>query len=74
MIVAVAVVTTMVMPPTLRRMLARVPLREEEAKRLEKEEAEEGKGVPQMERALVWVDNSANGQLAASLAGTFAAH
>ena len=41
MIVAMAVVTTMIMPPTLRWVLARVPLREEEAKRLEKEEAEE---------------------------------
>ena len=73
MIVAMAVVTTMIMPPTLRWVLARVPLREEEAKRVEKEEAQEGESVPQMERALVWVDDSANGRLAASLAGMFAA-
>ena len=73
MIVAMAVVTTMVMPPTLRWMLARVPLREEEAKRLEKEEAEERESVPKMERALVYLDDSPNGQLAASLAGMFAA-
>jgi nucleotide-binding universal stress UspA family protein len=73
MIVAMAVVTTMIMPPTLRWVLARVPLREEEARRLEKEEAEEGESVPQMERALVCVDDSANGRLAASLAGMFAA-
>jgi Kef-type K+ transport system membrane component KefB/nucleotide-binding universal stress UspA family protein len=73
MIVAMAVVTTMIMPPTLRWVLARVPLREEEAKRLEKEEAEEGESVPRMERALVCVDDSANGRLAASLAGMFAA-
>ena len=72
MIVAVAVVTTMIMPPTLRWVIARVPLREEEAKRLEKEEAEEGESVPQMERALVCVDDSANGRLAALLAGMFA--
>jgi Kef-type K+ transport system membrane component KefB/nucleotide-binding universal stress UspA family protein len=72
MIVAMAVVTTMVMPPTLRWVLARVPLREEEAKRLGKEEAEERESVPQMERALVCVDDSGNGRLAASLAGMFA--
>ena len=73
MIVAMAVVTTMIMPPTLRWMLARVPLREEEAKRLEKEEAEERESVPKMERALVYLDASPNGTLAASLAGMFAA-
>ena len=71
MIVAMAVVTTMAMPPTLRWMLARVPLRDEEAKRLEKEEAEEEDLVPKMERVLVYVDRSANGLLAASLAGMF---
>jgi len=62
----------MIMPPTLRWVLARVPLREEEAKRLEKEEAQEGESVPRMERALACVDDSANGRLAASLAGMFA--
>ncbi len=74
MIVAMAVVTTMAMPPTLRWMMARVPLREEEAKRLEKEEAEERESVPKMERALVLLDDSANGRLAARLAGIFVAH
>lgn len=73
MIVAMAVVTTMAMPPTLRWMMARVPLREEEAKRLEKEEAEAGQDVPRMERALVLLDDSPNGRLAARLAGIFAA-
>ena len=74
MIVAMAVVTTMAMPPTLRWMLARVPLRDDEAKRLEKERAQEQDSVPKMERALVYVDASANGALAASLAGMFAAN
>lgn len=74
MIVAMAVVTTMVMPPTLRWMMARVPLREDEAKRLETEEAEARESVPRMERALVLLDDSANGQLAAKLAGIFVAH
>ena len=74
MIVAMAIVTTMIMPPTLRWVLARVPLREEEAKRLEKEEAEEREVVPKMERALVLSRRTAaNGKLAASLAGMFAA-
>ncbi len=74
MIVAMAVVTTMAMPPTLRWMMARVPLREDEAKRLETEEAEASESVPKMERALVLLDDSANGRLAARLAGTFVAH
>lgn len=74
MIVAMAVVTTLVMPPTLRWMMARVPLREDEAKRLETEEAEARESVPKMERALVLLDDSANGRLAAKLAGIFVAH
>jgi K+:H+ antiporter len=73
MIVAMAVVTTMIMPPTLRAVLARVPLREEEAERLRKEDAEEREAVPNMERALAYLDPSSNGMLAASLAGLFAA-
>lgn len=73
MIVAMAVVTTMAMPPMLRWMMKRVPLGEEEAKRLEKEEAEVDQSLPKMERALVYVDDSPNGRLAARLAGLFAA-
>lgn len=73
MIVAMAVVTTMVMPPTLRWMMARVPFRDEELQRLDKEEAEQNESVPKMERALVYVDGSANGALTAILAGLFAA-
>lgn len=72
MIVAMAVVTTMIMPPTLRWVMARVPLREEEAKRLDKEDAEANQTVPKMERALVLADDSANGQWATTLAGVFA--
>ncbi len=72
MIVAMAVVTTMMMPPTLRWMMARVPLGEEEARRLGKEEAEQTQALPKMERALVYVDDSANGRMAARLAGLFA--
>ncbi|MGD9885842.1 MAG: cation:proton antiporter [Reyranella sp.] len=73
MIVAMAVVTTMIMPPTLRWMMARVPLREEETRRLDNEEAERRQALPHMERALVHVDASPNGELMASVAGLFAA-
>ena len=73
MIVAMAVITTMAMPPSLRWMLARAPLREEEVQRLEREEAEQHESVPNMERALVYLDDSANGVVMAALAGLFTA-
>ncbi len=73
MIVAMAVVTTMVMPPMLRWVMSRVPLGEEETRRLEKEEAEALEHLPKMERALVYADDSPNGRLASRLAGLFAA-
>ena len=73
MIVAMAVITTMVMPPMLRWVMSRVPLGEEETKRLEKEEAEALEHLPKMERALVYADDSPNGRLASRLAGLFAA-
>jgi nucleotide-binding universal stress UspA family protein len=71
MIVAMALATTMAMPPTLRWMMGRVPLREEERTRLEKEKAEAKESVPNMERVLVAADLSANGALASDLAGLF---
>jgi Kef-type K+ transport system membrane component KefB len=74
MIVAMAVVTTMAMPPSLRWMMARVPMSDEEIRRLEKEDAEAQQLVPRMERVLVYVDDSPNGRLAARLAGLFAAN
>jgi nucleotide-binding universal stress UspA family protein len=60
------------MPPTLRWMMALVPLREEERTRLAKERAEAKESVPNMERVLIAADASANGVLAAHLAGLFA--
>lgn len=72
MIVAMAVVTTMAMPPMLRWALARVPLGKVEGKRLERE-AFEAKGfVANLERILLAVDDSANGRFAARLAGMVA--
>ena len=73
MIVAMAVITTLAMPPTLRWMLARVPIGDDEAKRLDKEHAEETEAVPKMERSLVYLDATPNAALAARLAGAFAA-
>jgi Kef-type K+ transport system membrane component KefB/nucleotide-binding universal stress UspA family protein len=73
MIVAMAVVTTMAMPPMLRWVMSRVPLGEDETRRLEKEEAEALDHLPKMERALVYADDSPNGRLASRLAGLFAA-
>ena len=72
MIVAMAVVTTMIMPPTLRWMLARVPLREDEAKRLEKEEAEADAEPAQDGARAGLCRRQPQRRLAARLAGLFA--
>src|SRR5207247_6173854 len=71
-IVAMAVVTTTAMPPTLRWALGRLPLRDEERKRLEREEFEARGFVSKMERLLIAVDESANGKFASRLAGLIA--
>ncbi len=72
MIVVMAIITTMAMPPTLRYALARIPLRTEEKQRLEREETEAKGFVPNLERLLIAVDGSANGKFASRLAGTLA--
>jgi Kef-type K+ transport system membrane component KefB len=56
MIVAMAVVTTMAMPPMLRWALAQLPLRPEEKARIEREEAEAQGFIANVERLLVAVD------------------
>ncbi|MFB9263269.1 cation:proton antiporter [Bradyrhizobium erythrophlei] len=72
MIVTTAIVTTLLMPPTLRWALSRLPLHEEERSRLERE-AFEAKGfLSKVERLLVAADDSPNGKLALSLAGLIA--
>jgi hypothetical protein len=73
LIVAMAIITTIAMPPTLRWALTRVPMRDEERVRLEKEEAAENDYLPAMERVLVLADRSANARLVLGLAGAFAA-
>jgi nucleotide-binding universal stress UspA family protein len=69
MIVAMAVVTTMAMPPMLRWALGRVPLGEEERLRLEREELDERGFVPNLERLLLAADDSSNGKFASRLVG-----
>ncbi len=68
-IVVMAAVTTLCMPPALRWALKRVPLRAEEKARLEAEAAEEKDLMPKVERVLVALDTSDNSQLVANLAG-----
>jgi Kef-type K+ transport system membrane component KefB/nucleotide-binding universal stress UspA family protein len=72
MIVAMAIITTMAMPPMLRWALARLPLRDEEKARLEREEFEAKGFLPKVERILLAVDDSANAKFAARLTGMIA--
>ncbi|MGH6664799.1 MAG: cation:proton antiporter [Pseudolabrys sp.] len=72
MIVAMAVITTTAMPPTLRWALARLPMRKSEKLRLEREEMEARGFVPKLERLLLAVDEGANGRFASRVAGLLA--
>ena len=72
MIVTMAVLTTLAMPPMLRWALARLPLGKEEGARLERE-AFEAKGfVANLERLLLTVDEGNNGTFASRLTGMIA--
>jgi nucleotide-binding universal stress UspA family protein len=72
MIVAMAFVTTMGMPPMLRWSLARVPLGKAERERLEREEFEAKGFVANLERLLLVADDSPNGRLTSHIAGLIA--
>jgi nucleotide-binding universal stress UspA family protein len=72
MIVTMAIVTTMAMPPMLRWALKRLPLSQDERQRLEREELDAKGFVTNLERLLLAVDDSANGSFAARLAGVIA--
>jgi nucleotide-binding universal stress UspA family protein len=72
LILTMAVVTTMAMPPMLRWALRRLPLREAERQRLEREELDARGFVPNLERLLLAVDGGANGTFASRLAGAIA--
>ena len=72
LIVAMAVVTTLAMPPMLRWALKRLPMRKKERIRLEREELDERGFVTNLERLLLASDDSANGKFAARLVGAIA--
>ena len=72
MIVTMAIVTTMAMPPMLRAALARLPMNKEEKERLEREEFEKRGFVANLERPLLAVDESVNATFAAHIAGLIA--
>ncbi|WP_199201087.1 cation:proton antiporter domain-containing protein [Mesorhizobium sp. 131-2-1] len=73
MIVTMAVITTLAMPPTLRWALGRLTLGETEKKRLEREEIDQRGFVAGLERLLVVVDEGVVGRFAAYLAGVVGA-
>lgn len=72
MIVAMAVLTTLMMPPALRWALARVPVLPHEKESEEREKEEEAQFLPRIERILAVVDRSPSGRLAARLVGYLA--
>ncbi len=72
MIVTMAVVTTMAMPPMLRRALSGLAMDETERKRVERERLDEKGFVPNLERLLLAVDASPVGRMTARLAGLLA--
>jgi len=72
MIITMAILTTMAMPPMLRAALTRLPLNKEEKKRLEREEFEENGFVANLERLLLAADESLNAKFASHIAGLLA--
>lgn len=69
MIVTMAIITTMAMPPMLRAALAKLPMSEEEK---EREEFEKRGFIANLERPLLAVDESVNATFAAHIAGLIA--
>jgi nucleotide-binding universal stress UspA family protein len=72
MIVAMAVLTTLAMPPMLRAALGNIPLSRREKLRLDREEFEAKGFVFNLERLLVAVDESNNGKFTSRIAGLLA--
>jgi Kef-type K+ transport system membrane component KefB/nucleotide-binding universal stress UspA family protein len=72
MIVTMAVITTMAMPPMLRWALGRLPMDKDEKARLEKEDLDARGFVSRFERLLIAADDSGNGRFATRLAGFIA--
>jgi Kef-type K+ transport system membrane component KefB/nucleotide-binding universal stress UspA family protein len=69
MIVTMAVIATVAMPPTLRWAL---PMRKDEKQRLDREDVEAKGFVPKLERLLLVIDGSTNGKFATRIAGIIA--
>jgi hypothetical protein len=69
MIVTMAVLTTLAMPPMLRWALRRLPMGAQEKERVDREALDERGFVSSLERLLLAVDDSANGRFTAYLAG-----
>lgn len=72
MILAMAVITTMAMPPSLRWMLQGVQMTSSERARLKREAVDEKSFIGNLERLLLAADKGANGQFASRLAGVIA--
>jgi Kef-type K+ transport system membrane component KefB/nucleotide-binding universal stress UspA family protein len=72
MIVTMAVITTMAMPPMLRAALRTIPMSKEEEVRIGREMMDQRGFLPKLERLLLAVDDSAVGRMGARLAGLLA--
>jgi len=72
MIVTMAVLTTMAMPPMLRAALLKLPISKEEQTRIDRENVDQKGFVPKLERLLLAADESGVGRMAARLAGLLA--
>jgi Kef-type K+ transport system membrane component KefB/nucleotide-binding universal stress UspA family protein len=72
MIVTMAVITTMAMPPMLRAALKGLPMSKEEETRIGREAIDQKGFLPRLERLLLAVDDSPVGHMGARLAGLLA--
>ena len=72
MIVTMAVITTMAMPPMLRAALSGLPMSKEEETRIGREAIDQKGFLPRLERLLLAVDDSPVGHMGARLAGLLA--
>ncbi|MGN6548756.1 MAG: cation:proton antiporter domain-containing protein [Pararhizobium sp.] len=69
MIVTMAVITTLIMPPMLRWALGRLPLEDAEKARIEREALDERGFVSKLERLLLVADDTPIGRFAAYISG-----
>src|SRR4051812_7862284 len=72
MIVTMAVITTLAMPPMLRMALRGLPMSKDEEVRITRESMDEKGFLPRLERLLLAADESTVGRMAARLAGLIA--